>query len=158
MDCLTISGIDPTIQQLRRIYDRAPSGSGDAFLTTERPKNWVLAKWTPYGWANVARFATFAEAHGHRFVLERASGVECVISHIEDGAHLRSYEVLINRLRLGGLLGRRPNTQSPAAQEAAITSVICDAHLWAARRGYSIQGRLHYGLLCLGFAPAMEDK
>jgi len=153
MDTLTISGIDPTIQKIGRIYDRPSRGSGDAFLTTERPKNWALAKWTPFGWANVARFGTFAEAERHRRVLERVSGVECVISHVEDGAQLRSYEVLINRMRLAG---RRPNTQSPTAQEAAITSVICDAHLWAARRGHAISGRLHQGLLCMGFAPALE--
>jgi hypothetical protein len=153
----TTTNIRPEFLRLRAIYDRprltspqhSPSqgeGAGDWWRSlTSRRKVWGLAKYSPFlGWVPVAYFATFEEANRHRAVMERATGLECAISHWEDGAVLRAYELYINRLRLGG------------GDPQRINRAFVEAQVWAARYGYSVSSELCLGLVCLYLIELME--
>ena len=142
------TNIRPEILRIQAIYSRPRQPLGPVAALCNRDKNWVLAKWSPpWGWTNVARFATFDEANRHRQILKRSTGQEGAISHYEDGAHLRAHELLINRSRLV----TAAQTDLAAVQRLRrIDRTTLEAQLWAARRGWKLTSRLHAGMVVLG--------
>ncbi|MEM6836312.1 MAG: hypothetical protein AAF609_05605 [Cyanobacteria bacterium P01_C01_bin.120] len=138
MAIATVTG-DPTIARMRAVYDRPRRPiSGQAAKLIARPKEWGLAKYSPrWGWVTVSYFATFEEANRHRWMMERTTTHEGAISHREDGAPLRAYELYINRLR-------RRNSYDPR-----INTTFVEAMIWAARRGFAVSSELCSGLVAL---------
>ena len=143
MAIATLTEHDRMLLRLREIYDRPPRPLGPVSALCNREKDWGLAKYSPFwGWVTVGYFATFDEADRHRRVMERATSLEGAISHREDGAPLRAYELSINRLRI-----EKPAGVMPYAKR--VDRLLCEAQLWAARRGYSVSSELCLGLLTL---------
>ena len=107
----------------------------------------------------MARFASFAEASNHRISFRRVGWVGA-IAHEDDGATLRCFEYRINRLRLAINWLAQYFPEFPEIRSVTdewIDQEIMAAHLYAARKGHALTGRLHNGLMVFSFTePARE--
>lgn len=113
-----------------------------------RPKQWVIARYSDYGYQVVGRVATYKEAETVVEGLERW-GHRCSISNANDGVDTYGPEILINRLykrlltaqhlaavwRLA-IVAQCAAEAEVAGLEARIEREILAVSLRAAKRGY----------------------